>query len=53
MFGRQLVLLTDFHPNTGASRLAPTQWWVKALRRNIAYQFTYKPLNLIGVCFCA
>ncbi|MDR2704526.1 MAG: hypothetical protein LBC02_01990 [Planctomycetaceae bacterium] len=44
VFGRQFVLptglLSDFHPNTRASRLSPTRWWVKALRRNIAYQIT-------------
>jgi hypothetical protein len=36
VFGQQLVLptgfLSDFRPNTGASRLSPTRWWVKALR---------------------
>ncbi|MDR2705659.1 MAG: hypothetical protein LBC02_07765 [Planctomycetaceae bacterium] len=43
MFGRQLVLptglLSDFLPNTGASRLMPTRWWVKVLWRNIAYLY--------------
>ncbi|MDR2705913.1 MAG: hypothetical protein LBC02_09070 [Planctomycetaceae bacterium] len=45
VFGRQLVLptglLSDFRPNTKASRLVPTRWWVKALRRNIAYFCNY------------
>jgi hypothetical protein len=32
-----LSRFSHFRPSTGSSRLSPTQWWVKALRRNIAY----------------
>jgi hypothetical protein len=29
----------DFRPNTGTSRLSPTQPWMKILRRKVAYLF--------------
>jgi hypothetical protein len=34
---QRLSRFSHFRPSTGSSRLSPTQWWVKALRRNIAY----------------
>ncbi|MDR0336565.1 MAG: hypothetical protein LBI18_05690 [Planctomycetaceae bacterium] len=55
-YGRQFVLSngleSNYQPNTGSSRLAPTRPWVKTLRRKVAY--LRSPTLLQGVrtlCF--